>query len=204
MKTTAYSKIDRTMPVRDLIEEGVELSFSVRRHRPVNYRHFQYSGHLFASAGHGIWPPFSIKKVYELDEIGQTLRSLDEKTQTKYGSRGWEPGIFAVKIVGDEGRADTDYTHRHATTTGDEESDSVLEVGIGQARMNDRGLALFATSLVLRRSLIGDKETLEARAYVRHSPNAPEELVVAQAIPAPEVCLDFLQHHRNAMWNMAA
>lgn len=203
MKTPAFSEIDRSMPVRDLIEEGVELSFSVRRHRPVNYRHFQYSGHLFASAGHGIWPPFSIEKVYKLGEIGQTLRSLDEKAQTKYGSRGWEPGIIAVKIVGDEGRADTDYTHRLATATGSEESDSVLEVGIGQARMNDRGLALAATAFVLRRAWSGDKEALEARAYFRHSPNAPDELVEVQAMPSTEVCLDFLQHHRNAMWNMS-
>lgn len=200
MHITTHAEIDRTKSVGDLIEEGVDLSVSLQRHYAIPYNNYPEYGRFIISADRDIWRPFSVEQVYELDEIGENLRSLDKTTKATLGSRGWVPGVFAVRIVGEAGRTNTEYTHRLDTATR-QEQDPIFEVGVGQVRKDSRRLALSATSLVLRRAFLGDVQSFEARAYIRPEVDAPDELVAVSILPSEIVCQDFLQLHRNAMWN---
>lgn len=209
MHITTHAIVDRNKSVTALIKEGADLSIELQRHYALLSNPVPEYGQFAWRATRTSNRQFNREQLYNLSKIGHLLMDVDKKTEGLDKKEGWKLGIFVVRTLFEFGRDLVEDIHlqgigENTESGGSQVPSSVYEVGIGHLSGERDNKPLVAAASVVLRSVIASEikqDILSVRTYIKRGKGFNDELMCESSLPDEEECKDFLQLHRDAMWD---
>lgn len=136
------------------------------------------------------WTHFSLEEAMDLPEIGPRLRKVAQavayaELQPEWPAvSGWYPAVYAARF----GESDSE--------------EGVHEAGLGGAYLlGHQRIVGSYFAVALRSVTAADQPDPETTLRINIGDGSIERHIDEGPLPPDEVCLDFLQMQRNAMWN---
>jgi hypothetical protein len=198
---TSHSEIDRALSVGEIIDDNIALTIAHQKHYAFPEGNYPDDGQLVIAADKEQWRPFSLDEVEELPVFGELLREAIDFGGWPSPGILWKPATFIVKVVAGQTTALVDMSHLRLADTIHPKHVDVSEIGLGQIGVDSRRRIRSLASVTLCKALSQGEETITARSYGRVSDLGFDSVLNSVTPPDEDVCKDFLQMQRNAMWN---
>jgi hypothetical protein len=196
---TTHAHVDRNRSTSELIDENIALTIAHQQHYASG--NYPNDGQLVIPANKEQWRAFSLDRVKELPVFGDLLSKAVKFTDKRVPGGIWAPATFITKVRPGKTVTDVDMAHLRLSDTVEPLDIKVSEVGVGKADLYPTGRARSLAAVVLCKAFSNGEETITVRSYTRIPALGRDSFFNGADAPDEDVCKDFLQMQRDAMWN---